>query len=313
MAVKRLQNKIAESRFSLPIVSVYALMVWLAIGLVEQQLYVQLAIFALSAYLMVELNNSNSLLSMYSRMVSCSYIMLTAMSTFILYEIEPLAVQLCLIGTYLILFRCYQDKRAQGLIFYAFFCIGIASTMFIQILFFVPFIWIMMAVNLMAFSHRILWASIIGLITPYWFLAGYYAFTSNLNAFVEHFLSIAEFEPLFVYNEINIYRIITFSFLVLMSLIGIIHFLRKGKDKIRTRMIYEIFIAMDVITFVFIVLQPQHADTLIGIMAVNTSVLIARYIAQTHTWLTNISFILIMLITFALTIFNIWMPLTTFL
>lgn len=67
--VKRLQNKIAGSRFALPVTAVYSIMIWLAGGLIANQLYLHFLLFGLSAYLMVELNNSNSLIRIYSRMV----------------------------------------------------------------------------------------------------------------------------------------------------------------------------------------------------------------------------------------------------
>ena len=136
--VKRLQNKIAGSRFALPVTAVYSIMIWLAGGLIANQLYLHFLLFGLSAYLMVELNNSNSLIRIYSRMVSCSFMALTLMSAFLFDSTDVWVVQFCVVATYLILFKCYQNKRSQGLVFYAFFFIGIASIFFIQILYFVP-------------------------------------------------------------------------------------------------------------------------------------------------------------------------------
>lgn len=118
--VKRLQNKIAGSRFALPVTAVYSIMIWLAGGLIANQLYLHFLLFGLSAYLMVELNNSNSLIRIYSRMVSCSFMALTLMSAFLFDSTDVWVVQFCVVATYLILFKCYQNKRSQGLVFYAF-------------------------------------------------------------------------------------------------------------------------------------------------------------------------------------------------
>ena len=284
--------------------SVYTVLIWLLGGLIEHELYLQFGVFAVSTYLMVELNNSNALLSMYSRMVSCSFMALITMAAFIFNTIEPWVVQLCFIMMYLSLFRSYQDKHAQGFVFYAFLCLGLGSIMFVQILFFVPFLWIMMASNLMAFSARNFWASVFGLIAPYWFLGGYYLIINRFYLFIQHFTAIAQFQPLFQYDNLQAHAIVTFAFLLIVSLTGIIHY----QSKIRTRMIYEIFVVMDILSFVFVILQPQHANMLFGIIIVNTSALIAHYISQTHTKITNISFYVLAAVTLLLTIYNIWIP-----
>ncbi len=229
------------------------------------------------------------------------------MSAFMLRSASILAVQMCFIATYSILLRCYQDNKTQGMMFYAFFFVGLASTQFIQILFFVPILWIIIATKLVAFSFRGLLASILGIIVPYWFLAGYYWLTGDIRALLDKILGIAEFEPLFQYEGIDLQLIVTFAFIVILSFVGIIHFLNNSyKDKIRTRINYEIFIIMILVTLAFIVLQPQFVDYLLSLMIIPTSVLIAHYITLTNTKITNISFIVIALLTLAITIVNLW-------
>ncbi|MDR9825015.1 hypothetical protein RCJ22_05260, partial [Vibrio sp. FNV 38] len=85
--IKRTQNHVAESRFTLPVVVLYAIAVWLASGLLIPSVpitseglwkgaWVQFVCFFVSAYVLVELNNSNALIRIYSRTVSCSFIVL---------------------------------------------------------------------------------------------------------------------------------------------------------------------------------------------------------------------------------------------
>ncbi len=306
--MKRIQNKIAESRFSLPVMIVYGLGIWFLKGFLEQQLYLQLLFFAVSVYLMVELNNSNLLIRIYSRMVSCSFVALTCMSAFILGSANVLAVQLCIVAAYSITFKCYQEKGTQGKMFYSFLFIGLASTQFIQVLFFVPILWVLIGTKLTAFSLKAFIATILGLIVPYWFLAGYYFFIDDIDTLKWHFLSIAEFEPLLQYMELDLNVVITFAFILILSVIGTVHFLNNSlKDKTRTRVYYEIFIIMDIATEVFIVLQPQFADYLISLMIIPTSALLAHYIALTSTKTTNITFNVIVVLTLALTVYNLWM------
>ena len=201
--MKRFQNRVAESRYALSLMVVYALGIWYLGGLVERQLYFQLAFLTVSTYLMMELNNSNALIRIYSRMVSCSFLALTTTATFLFPSLREALVQLCLITFYTIIFHTYQDKEAPGLTFYAFLCLGIASVLFVQVLFFVPFLWLLIGFKMMAFSFRMFCASLIGLLTPYWFLAPMSLFTGHFDAFVAHFIGIAQFRPLFQYQDIS--------------------------------------------------------------------------------------------------------------
>jgi len=210
---------------------------------------------------------------------------------------------------YTILFHTYQDRQAPGLTFYAFLCLGIASLAFIQILFFLPLLWLLMLFNLMAFSSRMFWASIFGVITPYWFLAPVAVYLGYSEQLITHFLSIADFQPLFQYTDVPEHYIVTFLFIILMAIIGGIHYIRKSfQDKIRTRMIYEFFLWMTGMTAVFIILQPQHTIILLGILIVNTSPLIGHFLALTHTRWTNVMFYVIIILTLFFTVYNLWIP-----
>lgn len=302
---KRIQNRLAESRFAFPVMIIYGLAVWLGAGTVAEGAYLQLAFFMASTLLMMMLNNTNSLIRIYSRMVSCSFVAMTCAATFLFSSLESCATGTCFILFYLSLLRSYQDKRAPGIAFYSFACLGIASLFFVQILYFVPFLWILMASNMMALTHRMFWATVLGLVMPYWFAVGYYVVTNQFDAFIDHFAELAQFEPLLQYEALDIHRIATFGLVVLLAVIGIIHYMRNSyQDKIRTRMIFEMFITVDIISFVFIILQPQHFDNLLPIIIVNTSCLFAHYVALTRTWLTNVTFIVMCLATLGLTIFN---------
>ena len=66
---KRIQNKIAASRFSLPVTATLAALVWVAVGFMQYNIWVEFAFTIISTFLMVELNNRNSLMRTYSRMV----------------------------------------------------------------------------------------------------------------------------------------------------------------------------------------------------------------------------------------------------
>lgn len=307
MRHKRLQNRVAESRFAFPVVVVYAALAWMAGGVVDGGLYLQFAMFAVSALAMVALNNNNSLIRIYSRMVSCSFLVITCAAPFLFPSMQAAVTQTFFILFLLSLMRIYQDKKAPGVVFYSFACLGVVSLWFVQILYYVPVLWLLMAFNLMAFSHRMLWASVLGVIVPYWFLAGYYAWNGQIDWALLHFARLGEFGPLCDITRLDTHRIVTFVVFVMLAVIAIVHYLRNSYlDKIRTRMIYEIFVTLDLLTIAFLVLQPQHYDCLMPIIAVNTSCLFAHFIALTKTRFTNIVFCLVCIGMLALTAYNLF-------
>ena len=302
---KRLQNRMAESRFAFPVMAVYGLAIWLAEGTKNGIGWAELTLFALSTGMMIALNNSNSLIRIYSRMVSCSFIAMTTAATFLFHNLEASIVGTCFILFYLLLLRSYQDKHAPGIVFYAFSCIGIASLVFVQVLYFVPFLWVLMATNMMAISKKMFCASLLGILAPYWFAGGYWLWVGELDYFMQHFAKLAEFEPLFEYGSLSTSRIATIGTVALLAIIGTVHFLRTSYlDKIRTRMIYEMLITINSLTAIFIILQPHHIDKLLPIAIINTSCLIAHYVALTKTRITNIAFIAICIGMITLTVFN---------
>lgn len=157
---------------------------------------------------MVELNNHNSLMRTYSRMVSCSFLVFITMTSLPAPSFKASIVTMCFIAFYLIIWNGYQDKQSSGWTFYAFFCIGLASMVFIQIGYFLPVLWLMMMVFTNSFSIRNLFASLIGVVMPYWFSAGYYAYTDNMQGLANHFLEFVNYKELFDYSQVTDHEVV---------------------------------------------------------------------------------------------------------
>ena len=309
MIVKRFQNRVAESRIALPVTGVYAFAVCALGGLFTEQLWVQFVLLAVSSFLMMELNNVNALIRIYSRMVSCSFRVLAVMSQYLVVDVRCGIVQACFIAFYLFLFSAYQDNRAMGRVFYAFLMLGIASTMFVQILFFVPLVWVLLCTNLMVRSFRAFVSSLFGLLVPYWFMVAYYLYIDDVDSLLDHFLQIAQFGPVLGWMDMPVSHILTAAYVAILAVVGMIHFrLNNYKDKIRTRMLFEIFSVLALAAIVFMILQPQHIDYLLALLIVSTSPMIGHYIALTNTFITNISFYVMLVVALIITCVNLWMP-----
>lgn len=305
--IKRTQNRIAESRWALPICAAYTLLICLISGLFSEGIWAQLALTAIATLLMVELNNRNSLIRIYSRMVSCSFLVMTMMTPHKIESIDGCIVSMCFVAFYLALCNAYQDKKATGYVLWAFAAIGVASIVWIQILLFIPVLWVLTATNILAMSLRTFVASILGVIMPYWFLSAYYIYIGDIMPIVDHIATIANFEPLFIYKNCSINDFLPLCFIILLAITGSIHFLRTSyKDKIRTRMIYEMFITMTVATIVLIILQPQHANIATHLLIISTAPLIGHFLALTSTKITNIASLAIMATALVITALNLW-------
>lgn len=305
--MKLLQNRIAESRSALPVTSLIAIAVWAAAGLAEGQLVLPFACFVVTTYLMVELNNSNALIRIYSRTVSCSFLLLSCAACFTFASEQGAIAELCAVASYLTLFHTYQDRQSTGWTFYTFLCVGLASMVYVHILYYVPILWFLMLWRLSSLSLRTFVASLFGLATPYWIVAFYIVYAGHIDIAAEHFSALWHYGPLFDISAIGLPQVLVFALVVVLSATGTIHYLRTSyNDKIRIRMFYDCFITANIVTAVFLVLQPQHFDLLIRMLIINTSPMIAHFVALTHTRITNWAFCFFLTVTVAVTGYNLW-------
>lgn len=307
---KLLQTKISESDVTLPATVVYAALLWIAAGLITSSLYLQFALFALNTALMMELNNRNALLRIRSRMVSVSFIIISCMTNFVFADITACVTGLGVAAMLMLLFMQYQDNMARGMTFYTFVTIGIMSLLWIQILFFVPIVWLLMLFYIQNMSRFTFAASLLGLIAPYWFAGAYFLFINDFETPVVHIMHITEFVQIpAAYSNISLNQIVTLVMIVTLAFIGGTHYvLYSYNDKIHNRMLYTCFMWLDVAALAFIVLQPQHYNQLIVMMTVFTSPLLAHFVALTKTRWTNITTMVIAALALMITIFNLWTP-----
>ena len=98
----------------------YALAVWLLCGVLSNHWWWQIGCFAVATYLMVQLNNANVLIRIFSRMVSSSFLALSCAACFLFPFLREAVMITCLTAFTLLFFYTYQDKKAVGLTYYAF-------------------------------------------------------------------------------------------------------------------------------------------------------------------------------------------------
>ncbi len=302
------QKIVAGSRLTFPVTVAYGLVLCLIGGVIQHQWWIQLVCYALSAYLMILLNNFNALIRIYSRATSSAFIILSGIACFIFPSVEGDIVTVGFIASLLTLFTTYQNREATGWIYYTFLILGVASIAKVHLLALIPVYWILM-IFLSSLGLRTFIASILGLLTPYcfWITAVLLLYKDDITPFTNHFRTLTEVAFPGNYGIIPLSHYLTFAFLVILTITGIVHFLRASyNDKIRTRQLYYGIMFFDVIVLVLLSLFPQQHDLLLRPAIVLTSPLIGHFIALTNTKITNIAFYVILVTALLLTGFNLW-------
>jgi hypothetical protein len=224
-------------------------------------------------------------------------------------------VQLCLVASMLTIYQTYQDYQAVGLDFYTFLILSLGSLFDVRILWFVPVYWLFMAFFVYSMSLRTFFASLFGLILPYWCVSAWLLWKEegDFSYFVDHFIPLWHFQFPVDYTSTHPIHIAVLVFLVILTLTGVIHFIRTSyNDKIRIRQIYYSFMFINFVTLVFMILQPQTEDIMLRTMIITTSPLIGHFVSLTHTRITNIAFFVILAVSLVLTILSIWVSSSIF-
>lgn len=312
--MKRPQNIIAESGLTLPVAALFSVVVWLLVGLMRLQLWPQLACFIATIYMVVEMTNQNALLRIRSRMVSSTFIVLSCASCFLFPQMTGGVAQLCMVAAFLMLFQTYQTSRCMGRIFYAFAAIGLGSLAFVQMLWYVPVLWLLMATQLQSMNWRTWLASMLGLAMPYWFALVWFLLPFNLSAdwtadlspLADHFALLADISrPSIPTPPYLLDSILALVLTLVLGAIGITHFWQYSfEDKIRIRLLYGFFTAMTAFTVFLILVQPQHFDVLMRLLTLCACPLIAHVLTFTSSRLSNILFFVALGLALALTVFN---------
>ena len=126
---------------------------------------------------------------------------------------------------------------------------------------------------------------------------------------IRHFARLADFQFPYDYSQLTVNQVVTFVFLIALTVTGIVHYWRNSSgDRIRIRQLYSIFTAMVFVVSLLFALQPQHYDVLLRLLIINTAPLIAHFLALTYTRYTNYAFYAICAAVLLLTMLNLWMP-----
>ncbi len=299
-------SKASASKATLPLI----IIVLLAATLVAELLNVKLAAFAagalITAYFVELLNVRYSLVKGFARLASGCFLLLSMTAAGAASTITGAATALLLTLAFVVLFRAYRQRRAPGAFFLAFLLIGVISLRFVQILYFVPFFWLMSMLWLQAPSLRNTAAMLLGLLLPYWLLlavalyAGRGAKLWRAIAEIGYFRPPCEglFEPRLLVPTVVI---------AFFDIVTIVHFrfFSRG-ESIKNRMLFNTIHATGVLALAFVIVQPLYAYCLLPIAVLCTSLSLAHFLAFARGKAASVLFILLLLTALAGTVAAIW-------
>ncbi|MGQ8338897.1 DUF6427 family protein [Sunxiuqinia sp. A32] len=174
-------------------------------------------------------------------------------------------------------FQSYDKQKFHSNAFDAGFYIGVGSLFYFNLIFFFPVIWIGFSLIKKRPEWRNFALPVIGLFLPWLFTWSYYAYSDNLDAFIQtinqNFLTSNYF------LRGNIHLQIYIGFLVLLTLLGsFFMLLQYDEKKISTRKYYQIFLIIFLISAILLLFVPAVSKEILVIMAFPLTCLISNYL-----------------------------------
>ena len=310
MNLNRFQIQVATGRLTLPVVILICLLLW-GITLQEWKDCIYLAITAIIGYLMIEINTAFTLIRTRTTMPVCIFWMI-ATSLFFLhpFEWENLVPLAFLLSVYQ-LFQSYESNSPAIPIYHAFFFISLGSLVFPPFIYFSPILWGSM-IPFRSLSGKSLLASLLGLITPYWFLFGYAFYFDQMSLFLNPLREMVHFHPI-EYGHLTIPEIISWGIITLLLIISGSHYWQISyMDKTRTRIYHSFLVIVGLCVTLWSILQPIYLHALIVIQLICAAFLGGHLFTLTRNRFSGIFFIVTFVTVTLLTIYNLWMQFFNF-
>ena len=168
-------------------------------------------------------------------------------------------------------------------------------------------LWWISMISFRAISIKSFLASLIGLITPYWFLFAYAFYFDEMNLFLTPLQKMIHFYPI-DYTLLSTGEIISWTIITLLLLISSIHYGHIAyKDKTRTRIYHSFLVYTGIWTTLLCVLQPEHLGVWMSIQLICMAFLCGHLFTLTRNRFSGILFIVTFVVFILLMSLNLWM------
>lgn len=295
----------ATGRFTLPVVILICLLLW-GSTFQEWNELISLGVTIIIGYVFIETNTTFNLIRTRTSMPVCLY-WLIATALFFLHPFEwtNLVPLVFILATYQ-LFHSYESVSSSPFIFHSFLFIGLGSIAFPQLLYMVPMLWGSM-IPFRAISIKSFFASIIGLMTPYWFIFGYALYFNEMHILLTPLREATHLYPI-DYSHLTLPEIASWGFITLLLIVSGFHYWQISyMDKTRTRIYHSYLAIAGFWATLLSILQPVHWCEWLSIQLICTAFLCGHLFSLTRNRFSGIFFIVTFVLYILLMSFNLWM------
>lgn len=289
-------KRISGSNFTLPVVSIIVVLMWLSLhpeGVQWMRLLGGLGMTVLSVYALAELNNRQSLLRISSRLISSMYALLMGVAVTCHGFDMSQVVALLLILSFFPLFAAYHTS-SQTHVFVSFVLLSLASFIMPGIMLLAPFYWICF-VWVRSLTFRCFVASLLGLVVPYWLYGGVLILFDDyagLWALADQYVQL----PWLRFPGVSIYDLALLLFNVAILLAGYVDLnMRSYLDKTRTRVLFSVVTVHTVGVLVTALLLMPLLHQLLPVIMVNTAIIGGHFFALNYSRLAHIIAIVVLI------------------
>ena len=304
MNLNRFQIQVATGRFTLPVVILVCLLLW-GMSFEEWSDWASFGIITLVGYLLIETNTTFTLIRTRTTLPVCIYWFLTTSLLFLHSFGWENWIPLAFILSIFNLFKSYESFHATTAIFHTFFFISIGSLVFPPMIYLVPIFFSGM-IPFRSLNTKSFWASLMGILTPFWFLFGYAFYTDQMNLFMTPLKKMVQFSPI-DFGHIPLNEGVSWGIVSLSLIISSIHYWQVAyTDKTRTRIFFFFLSIIGLCITLFGVLQPSHYRVWIQLQLIPTAYLMGHLFTLTRNKFSGIFFFVTFIVYISLLLLNLW-------
>ncbi len=259
-----------------------------------------------TTYVLTELDNVFQLIRFRTRLVPCFWLFVSACLNYVhpLFEVQLPAC--CMALSCFFLLRCYQHLMPVGSVFHSFLFLSLGSLLFAPMLLLAVPLYVCLHVYMSVKKWRTLWAAVIGLLLPYAGWSLWCMWFDDFQPLAAHFQEYLLLPSAEQYLAIPASHLVSAVLLVVLCWVGIVYYVATSfSEKIRVRMLFNVFIVLCLCLMAGMVGLPAWHATTVGLFLVVSSPLVARFFTLTHSRWTNWCFILVSLLLLGLAVWSV--------
>ncbi len=264
-----------------------------------------LLLLVLTAFIIQRISDIEMLIRDRTRLPFMLFVLLMSTNAGLFPFREVSVVLLCLVFMIYELFNSYQLPEATGKFFNAGALIGIAGLFMPQVLWFVPLLWIGMY-QFRSLSFRSFMASLIGLLIVYWFVLAWGVWKHDFSMFASLYSSLSDFGFFSIVTSFQYYQIGVIG-VVLLLILALFHIkIDAFSNSVRVRQMLFYLLNLSVWSLVLIFLYGKIVDSLLAILYLFGSVLIAYFLESMRNRLRFILYYSVLVLSVASFIMRVW-------